>query len=100
MDDFIGALQLQAQHYREAYKLEAQAPLELDVPIAWVDQLLATYGSLRWAADAIFDPGTVTITCREWHDLQYKINMMFQLAPPPWRCIDPNDLMRIAVTCG
>lgn len=32
--------------------------------------------------------------------IQLRVNAMFQLAPPPWRCADLNDLMRIAVTCG
>ena len=72
MDDVLNALELQAREYRERMKLDADSPLEVDVPNWKAVELIKQYGSLQAAADAIFRPGTVKIVDRYWRDFCYE----------------------------
>jgi hypothetical protein len=100
LPDVLGALQMQAREYRERSKLDTDAHLEVNVPERVAHAAIVEHGSLRAAADSVFNPGSVTIFCQEWRDVQDKINTAYRTALRPFR-ITPIDVMfRIAVTYG
>jgi cation transport ATPase len=98
--DVLNALQLQAQEYRERNKLKADTHLEVNVPERVAREAIIEHGSLRAAADSVFNPGSVTIFCQEWRDLRDKVNSLFQTGPAPFRVANLNELLRIAVMYG
>jgi hypothetical protein len=69
--DFVSALQLTADQYRNAYRKASDVldgPFEAVVPHHLAEELIAQYGSLSAAADAMFDPGKVVIVDRYWQE--------------------------------
>lgn len=97
--DILSAVRQLAEEYRLRSHM-LTGPIEVDIPYGYVVKLIAAHGSLRAAADATFRPDTVTLTCREWREVQYTANRQVQLMFPHFFVTPVDELFRIAVSYG
>lgn len=100
MNDLVEAIELRAAEYRERYRLAADENIEIELSPREALRLRAEHGSLRAAADALFDPGAVTLYCQDWRNTQWLINRAIDGWPPPWRFVPLGELTRIALAYG
>lgn len=98
--DLVEMIGLQAAEYRRLHKLAETSTIEAVVPLREATRLRAEHGSLRAAADASFNPGSVTLVCHEWRELRDKVNARIDSWPPPWRLGSLYEFTRIALAYG
>lgn len=81
-DDILSPIQMMADQYRSAYRMDDAAQLECRIPHHLAQEAIGRYGSLEAAADAIFyPPGRVRLIDMYWEDwcfeVQERVNERF-----------------------
>ncbi len=80
--DTLAAINHQVAEYRQRYKMNDSARIEVTIPHHQAEAEIRRWGSLEEASDALFRPGSVRLVDVYWRDfcwnVQERVNARLQ----------------------